>query len=146
MSASVDARTQLEVLGRTECISLLGRSSLGRLAVVCEGSPLVFPVNFTLDGEAIVFRTDVGTKLHGARTGRVAFECDGVDSVYHTGWSVVATGRAEEVCNRAEIARLERLPLGTWCPGPKSTWLRIRPTTLTGRRIPPHSGSRTEGT
>ena len=74
MSASVDARTQLEVLGRTECISLLGRSSLGRLAVVCEGLPLVFPVNFTLDGEAIVFRTDAGTKLHGARTGRGALE------------------------------------------------------------------------
>src|SRR6476659_864500 len=99
MTASVDARTQLEVLGRNECVSLLGRSSLGRLAVVCEGAPLVFPVNFTLDGETIVFRTDAGTKLYGARAGRVAFECDGIDSVYHTGWSVVATGRAEEVRN-----------------------------------------------
>ena len=146
MTARMDARTGLEVLDRAECFTLLRRSSLGRLAVVCDGLPLVFPVNFTLDGEAIVMRTDPGTKLHGARNGPVAFECDGIDSVYHTGWSVMATGRAEDVRNEAEIARLARLPLGLWCGGPKSTWLRIRPTTVTGRRIPPHGHPRTEGT
>ena len=110
-----------------------------------DGRPLVFPVNFALDGDAIVFRTDAGTKLHGARRGQVAFECDGVDSTYHTGWSVLATGNAEEVVNAAEVARLARLPLGPWCPGPKSTWLRLRPRMLTGRRIPPHGQTRTEG-
>jgi len=145
MTTEIDTRTGLEVLDRDECVALLGRSSLGRIAIIIGGRPLVFPVNFTLDGEAIVLRTDAGTKLYGARNGPVAFECDGTDPVYHTGWSVLATGNAEEVHNGAELAHLERLPLGSWCPGPKSTWLRIRPLMLTGRRIPPHGHARTEG-
>jgi hypothetical protein len=145
VTTEIDRRTGLEILDRDECIALLGRSSLGRLAVVADGRPLVFPVNFTLDGNSVVFRSDAGTKLYAARNGPVAFECDGVDSVYHTGWSVVATGNAEEVVNEAELARLARLPLGPWCPGPKSTWLRIRPRLLTGRRIPPRGDTRTEG-
>ena len=141
----IDPMSGLEVLDRAECLTLLGHSSLGRLAVVVDGMPLVFPVNFTLDRGAIVMRTDPGTKLYGARHGPVAFECDGVDIVYHTGWSVLATGTAEEVRNAAELAELARLPLGLWCPGPKATWLRIHPANLSGRRIPMHGHSRREG-
>ena len=103
-----------------------------------DGRPIVFPVNFTFDGSAVVLRTDEGTKLEGARRGLVAFECDDIDRTYHTGWSVLITGDAEEVHDPEEIARLERLPLGPWCEGPKPVWLRIRPHTITGRRIPPH--------
>jgi nitroimidazol reductase NimA-like FMN-containing flavoprotein (pyridoxamine 5'-phosphate oxidase superfamily) len=145
MTTEIDSRTGLEVLDWHECIALLGRGSLGRIAVVMDGRPLMFPVNFVLDGDAVVLRTEAGTKLYAARHGPVAFECDGIDTVYHTGWSVLATGFANEVCNEADVARLERLPLGPWCPGPKSTWLRIQPRTLTGRRIPPHGYPRSEG-
>jgi nitroimidazol reductase NimA-like FMN-containing flavoprotein (pyridoxamine 5'-phosphate oxidase superfamily) len=145
MTTDIDRRTGLEVLDRDECVALLERSSLTRIAVVIGEQPLVFPVNFTLDGDAVVFRTDPGTKLHAARNGPVSFECDGVDGVYHTGWSVLGTGRAEEVVNEAELERLARLPLGPWCPGHKSTWVRIRPRMLTGRRIPRHGQARTEG-
>jgi nitroimidazol reductase NimA-like FMN-containing flavoprotein (pyridoxamine 5'-phosphate oxidase superfamily) len=145
MTTEIDPRTGLEVLDRDACIALLGRSSLGRIAVVIGGRPLVFPVNFALDGDAVVFRSDAGTKVYAARNGPVAFECDGIDGVYHTGWSVLVTGTAEEIVNEAELARLAGLPLGLWCPGPKSTWLRIQPRTLTGRRIPPHGHARTEG-
>jgi uncharacterized protein len=142
MTVDVDPRTGLEVLDRDECIALLGRCDLGRLAVVVSGRPLVFPVNFTLHEGAIVMRVDEGTKLHAARNGPVAFECDGTDRVYHTGWSVLASGDAEEVTAAAEVVRFERLPLGTWSPGLKPIWLRIRPKTLTGRRIPPHGEAR----
>ena len=145
MTTEIDTRTGLEILDHDACIDLLRRSSLARIAVVIGGQPLMFPVNFTLDGDAVVFRTDEGTKLYAARNGPVAFECDGIDGVYHTGWSVLGTGEAEEIVNAAERARLARLPLGPWCPGPKSTWLRIRPRVLTGRRIPPHGYTRTEG-
>ena len=145
VTTEIDRRTGLEVLDWDECIALLGRSSLGRIAVVMDTRPLIFPVNFALDGDAVVLRTDFGTKLFAARNGPVAFECDGTEAVYHTGWSVLATGNAEEVRNEAEVARLERLPLGTWCPGPKPTWLRIRPRTLTGRRILPPGHTQTEG-
>jgi nitroimidazol reductase NimA-like FMN-containing flavoprotein (pyridoxamine 5'-phosphate oxidase superfamily) len=143
MTAEIDSRTGLEILDRDECEALLRRSTIGRVAIVSvHGWPLIFPVNFAMDGGAVIFRTDAGTTLYGARRGSIAFECDGIDMTYHTGWSVLATGEAEEVVNEAELARLARLPLGPWCPGPKSTWLRLRPQMLTGRRIPLH-GSRT---
>jgi uncharacterized protein len=142
MDSRIEARTGLEELDRDECLRLIARSPIGRLAVVLAGQPLVFPVNFTLDGDAVVLRTERGTKLHGARNGPVAFECDGVDGRYHTGWSVLVLGRAEEVTSRAETARLERLPLAPWCGVEKSVWLRVRPRSITGRRIPPHIGAR----
>ncbi len=144
MSTKIDRRTGLEELDRDECLRLAASASLGRLAVVVAGRPLVFPVNFAFDGDAIVLRTDAGTKLHGARNGPVAFECDGIDGLFHTGWSVLVLAVAEEVLDPVEIARLEQLPLGPWCPGPHSTWLRLRSETVTGRRIPPHGRTITE--
>jgi len=138
MGARIDRRTGLEELDRAECLELLAHAPLGRIGVVVGGRPIVLPVNFTLDGEAIVMRTDEGTKLYAARTSPVAFECDGIDVTYHTGWSVLVQGRAEEVRNAVDIARLDRLPLGPWCPGPKPTWLRVRSQSITGRRIPAH--------
>ena len=139
MTNRIDSRNGLEILDRGECIALLRRNSLGRLAVVAGDRPLVFPVNFAMSGDSIVLRTDDGTKLHFARGSHVAFECDGTDAVYHTGWSVLANGIAETVESPVEVAELEGLPLALWCAGPKPIWLRIRPTTLTGRRIPPHA-------
>jgi nitroimidazol reductase NimA-like FMN-containing flavoprotein (pyridoxamine 5'-phosphate oxidase superfamily) len=143
--AEIEERTGLELLDRHECLALLERCSLGRIAVVDDdGRPLIFPVNFALDRDSIVLRTDPGTKLRRAARHWVAFECDGVDSVYHTGWSVLASGVAEEVHSAGEIADLARLPLALWSPRPKSTWVRIRPRVLTGRRIPPHGRPRAE--
>jgi hypothetical protein len=138
----VDPRTGLEELDRDECLRLAQGCAIGRFVVVLDGHPLVFPVNFTLDGSAVVLRTDAGTKLHAAHESEVAFECDHTDRMYHTGWSVILTGHAEEVRDPAEIARLDRLPLGPWCAGPKPVWLRLRPHTITGRRIPPHGMGR----
>lgn len=142
MAPTINPRTHLHDLDRDECFALLEGSTLGRLAVVSDDRrPYVFPVNFTVANETIVFRTDVGTKLHLALGQWVAFECDGVDSVYHTGWSVLVSGIAEAVTSRAEIAELDGLPLALWCPGPKPTWVRVRAMGISGRRIPPHGSS-----
>ena len=144
MKTRIDRRTGLEELDRDECVELMSRAPVGRLGVVVAGRPLIFPVNFALDGNMVVLRTDAGTKLHGARNGPVAFECDGIDSTYHTGWSVIVQADAEEVLDPLEVVRLERLPLGPWCPGPKSAWLRLRARSITGRRIPPHGRTNVE--
>jgi hypothetical protein len=79
--AEFDGRTGLDILDWDECLALLGQCSLGRLAVVIDDQPLIFPVNFALDATAIVFRNDPGTKVYGARNKKVAFECDGTDPV-----------------------------------------------------------------
>lgn len=137
----LDPRTGLEVLSRDECLRLLATHGLGRLAVVVGGRPLVFPVNYALDGTSIVFRTDDGTKLHGAVPDHeVAFEIDDMDPLYHTGWSVLAVGIGREVADEAEIERLGHVHLGLWTPGPKSHWVRIHPHAITGRRIPIRHG------
>ena len=54
--------------------------------------PVIFPVNYVLDGDVVVFRSDPGTKLDGATLARVAFEIDHVDRDLKSGWSVVVQG------------------------------------------------------
>jgi uncharacterized protein len=123
-------------LTKSECFELLAREHLGRVAVVDELGPVVFPVNFVLDRHMVVLRTDAGTKLDAAiRGSRVAFEIDGTDTAAHTGWSVLVRGEAVEVTDPAELARLRKLPLDPWAPGAKTHYVRILPAALTGRRI-----------
>lgn len=114
---------------------MLARERLGRVAFMDDLGPVVMPVNFVLDRHAVVFRTDDGTKLDAAvRGSRVAFEIDGTDDAARTGWSVMIRGEAVEVTDQAELARLGRLPLHPWAPGPKAHYVRILPARLTGRR------------
>lgn len=136
MSVMYDRRTQLEVLDREECLNLLERTHIGRLAIVVDGRPVVFPVNYAMDGANVVFRTAPGTKLHGMRGHAVAFEIDGTDSRYHTGWSVLVAGIGEEEHDPHVLARYEMLPVRPWGGGPKSHWMRVHSRAITGRRIP----------
>ncbi len=132
----IDERTGLEYIARDECIRLLEGRRLGRVAVTVAGRPLVLPVNYAMDNGSIVFRTDSGTKFDAAVRGEfVAFEIDDADPEYHTGWSVLFTGVAEEILDRLELARAETLPLRPWAQGPKNHYLRITPVTISGRRI-----------
>jgi nitroimidazol reductase NimA-like FMN-containing flavoprotein (pyridoxamine 5'-phosphate oxidase superfamily) len=123
-------------LTKSECFELLAGERLGRVAVVDDQGPIVFPVNFVLDRHMVVFRTDEGTKLDAAcRGSRVAFEIDGTDEAARTGWSVLVRGEATEVTDPAELARLRKRRLSPWAPGAKSRYVRILPTKLAGRRI-----------
>jgi uncharacterized protein len=129
-------RARWQDLSKSECFKLLAREHLGRVAVVDDLGPVVFPVNFVLDHHMVVFRTDEGTKLDAAcRGSRVAFEIDGTDTAARTGWSVLVRGEAIEVTGPAELARLRKLPLDPWAPGAKTHYVRILPAVLTGRRI-----------
>jgi nitroimidazol reductase NimA-like FMN-containing flavoprotein (pyridoxamine 5'-phosphate oxidase superfamily) len=132
---TIEARTTLDVLDRDECLRLLARHHLGRLAVVVDDQPLVFPVNYALASHSIVFRTDPGTKLHAAHGHRVAFEIDGTDAQYHEGWSVLVVGTAREELEPTRLRDMARLPLGPWCPGATAHWMRIGTSAITGRRI-----------
>jgi len=137
MTMSQRAQTRLEPIGRSECLALLAEHHLGRLGVSIANQPVIFPVTYALDGQSIVFRTDPGTKLYGARDRRVAFEIDGIDDdpSHPSGWSVLVVGRAELVEKPSDQARLDTLDLGAWNPGPKQHWVRIRGGAITGRRL-----------
>jgi uncharacterized protein len=136
MTEGSAGQARWQELTKSECITLLSGQRLGRVAVVDDQGPAVFPVNFVLDRHMVVFRTDEGTKLDAAARGsRVAFEIDGTEEAARTGWSVLIRGEATEVTDPAELARLRRLPLSPWAPGPKTHYVRILPAKLTGRRI-----------
>ncbi|HTS95678.1 MAG TPA: pyridoxamine 5'-phosphate oxidase family protein [Streptosporangiaceae bacterium] len=133
-------------LTRSECFRLLAQEQVGRVAVIDDRGPVMFPVNFVFDRHMVVFRTDEGTKLDAAaRCGQVAFEIDGIDAAAHTGWSVVVRGEAVEVTDQQELARLRKLPLFPWAPGARGRYVRILPAKLTGRRISRPGGPSARG-
>ena len=127
----------LEMVGVLECWSLLETQSVGRLAVAIRNHPDIFPVNYLVDDETIIFRTNPGMKLAAAIAGEcVAFEVDEHDPESGVGWSVVVTGEAREVKRLDDLVRIEELPLTPAAPGHKNRWVRIHPLSVTGRRIP----------
>ena len=134
---NVDGSTRLEVIDRAECLRLLASDVVGRLAVVEGGSPLIFPINYVLDGETVVFRSAGGTKVDAARRASAAFEIDGIDRARRCGWSVVASGPLEEVTkfDGRTLERLRQLPVDPWADGTKDHWMRLRLDRLTGRRV-----------
>ena len=134
----VDGRTWLEHLSPKECWRLLSLSTVGRIGVLVDSAPEIYPVNHVVDGQTIVFRTDPGSKLRGLdRSPWVCFEADSLDLDGHTGWSVLVKGRAAEVTGAEEKRRVSQLPLEFWALGEKSHWIRITPTEVTGRQIHP---------
>jgi nitroimidazol reductase NimA-like FMN-containing flavoprotein (pyridoxamine 5'-phosphate oxidase superfamily) len=144
--AEID-RLGTEVIHRGECLRLLGGEELGRIGVSDHGSPLVLPVNYVLDGDAVVFRTGPGTKLQAAIRGPVAFEVDHIDRASRSGWSVVVRGFAEEVTTFSGPGvreRLESLTIQPWAPGEKACLVRITARSITGRRIRGRSSGRTD--
>lgn len=134
----VDSRSGLEVLSHDECVQLLAEHEVGRLVVVVHGAPHIVPVNYVFDGDAVVFRSDAGTKLDAAEGHPVAFEIDGFDTAARTGWSVVVHGRASEITewdHPAVTAARSRLAPTPWAGGEKRHWVRVEAETITGRRI-----------
>ncbi|HUF33338.1 MAG TPA: pyridoxamine 5'-phosphate oxidase family protein [Acidimicrobiales bacterium] len=132
-----DTHSGLEVIERDECLRLLASRQVGRLGVVDGRRPLIFPVNYVVAGEEIVFRTDPGTKLTAALRANVALQIDEVNEEERTGWSVLVSGRAEEIDSfRNEAVRaLLDLPVRPWSAGSKAHWVRIVTESVTGRRL-----------
>jgi nitroimidazol reductase NimA-like FMN-containing flavoprotein (pyridoxamine 5'-phosphate oxidase superfamily) len=121
-----------ETLTLDDCFRLLMTQSVGRLAVAMPGeAPLVVPVNYVLDGTVVVFRSDLGDKLALLREQPVAFQIDQIDYFHRTGWSVLVQGPAYE----ATHFEVEHLMLRPWAEGEKSHWVRVIPSSVTGRRL-----------
>jgi uncharacterized protein len=126
----------MEELAATECWRLLRTHEVGRLAVSISDHPDIFPINYVVDGDAIVFRTGAGTKLAAAVLGRgIAFEIDGYDPIAGDAWSVVVKGRARQIEHMIEYFEAEDLPLFPWHASPKPDIVRIEPDQVTGRRF-----------
>jgi nitroimidazol reductase NimA-like FMN-containing flavoprotein (pyridoxamine 5'-phosphate oxidase superfamily) len=124
----------LEILSPAECWDLLRRARIGRVAVTIGALPAIFPVNFTILHDRIVFLTGEGTKLRAAlQHAVVAFQVDDVDG--SSGWSVMAVGLVEEITDPDELRAAEHLDLRPLAGGDRSHYVTIRPEFLSGRRI-----------
>src|SRR4051812_14843166 len=101
-----------------QCWALLDTEVVGRLALIVDGHPEIFPVNFVLERRSIAFRSAGGTKLWGAMTSKpVAFEIDGYDAHEQEAWSVVARGAAEVIDSQDEKNAVDARFLEPWQPG-----------------------------
>jgi nitroimidazol reductase NimA-like FMN-containing flavoprotein (pyridoxamine 5'-phosphate oxidase superfamily) len=130
-------RAGLEILHLGDCFLRLESVPVGRIGFVSGGEVVILPVSFLVDGQDVVFRTGTGSKLSALEVGHyVGFEADSYDPATGTGWSVVVNGLAEIVDSGTEAARLDTLGLPSWGGGEAGrTWVRIRPTSITGRSI-----------
>jgi uncharacterized protein len=136
--AVIDSRTWLIHLSDTECWRLLDAHAVGRVGVLVDSAPEIYPVNYRTDGRSILFRTDPGSKLQGLeRSPSVCFEIDGLEPASRTGWSVLVKGRAHRLVDADEVRSAARHHLDYWSIGPKAIWVRIDPLEVTGRRLMP---------
>ncbi|MDE0802152.1 MAG: pyridoxamine 5'-phosphate oxidase family protein [Acidimicrobiales bacterium] len=129
-------RHGLEVLSVEECWALLAAAPIGRVALVDAGEPSVFPVTHAVEGHTIAFRSGSGTKLEAAAMNRpLAFEVDDWDAEQRSGWSVLAHGMGETVYEDEVLSSFES-GLEPWLDSAtRGTWIRIRVTDVSGRRI-----------
>ncbi|MET0838320.1 MAG: pyridoxamine 5'-phosphate oxidase family protein [Marmoricola sp.] len=120
-----------------ECRGLLAGGIFGRVAVCTPTGPQIFPVNYSVVGEAVVFRTSAyGVVATSDWDVPMAFEVDHVDYSDQRGWSVVVAGRGERVDDPDVLAQIKR----TWDPRPwaaglRPLYVRLGWTGLTGRRL-----------
>jgi hypothetical protein len=136
-AGAAQPEAELQDIPEAECLEILSHRSLGRIAIVVDGQPQIFPVNYAINGRIIAMRTAAGTKLSHAPGSKVAFEIDEHDPAAGVGWSVMVQGVAIDATDAFDdvswAARgVAPSPLA---PGAKPYRIAIEPTRITGRRF-----------
>ncbi|MEU4040832.1 pyridoxamine 5'-phosphate oxidase family protein [Streptomyces antibioticus] len=124
-------------LDRQECLRMLAKVPVGRVVYTRQALPAVLPINFSLDTDAsVLLCTSPGSDLVRAIDGVVvAFEADKFNAATRSGWSVVVTGRAGVVTDRAEHERLTQTGPTSWMPLRDVVFVRIESEMVTGREL-----------
>lgn len=130
----------LDVIPRDVCLELLRAHSVGRVAVIEAGYPMVVPVNYLVveveTQHFISIRTRPGNLID--RSGPpVAFEIDGIDSYHGTGFSVVVRGKLHHLIDLERRGWNGPLDPEPWIEHDRDAWLLIEPESITGRRLRP---------
>jgi uncharacterized protein len=132
---STEPKDLMVELDESACWAVLRTASVGRLAIVVNHRPEIFPINFVVDHATVVFRTAEGTKLDWGVGRDVAFEVDGYEPEVREAWSVVVKGVAREIKRMYEALEALELPLFPWHGSSKPHIVRIEPDAITGRRF-----------
>ena len=127
-----DSQEVVRRLDDGECWERLRSHELGRLVTHVGNVLDIFPVNYVVDGESLVFRTAEGSKLVELTVNdEVLFEVD--DYTAANAWSIVVRGRARRLETLEETDAAEELGLKPWIPTLKYNFVRITATSLSGR-------------
>jgi len=127
-------------LSRDECLARLAMTSIGRVAVTSQALPAVVPVNYSLVGNNIIVRTEVGGMVARGCDGTVvAFEIDDLAADGRTGWSVLVVGVAELLDGSPAIRAMEAGLVSAVGPG-RDQFIAITIARLTGRSVGPPQG------
>jgi nitroimidazol reductase NimA-like FMN-containing flavoprotein (pyridoxamine 5'-phosphate oxidase superfamily) len=125
---------EIEELSDLESWELLRRNELGRLAYHLLDEVDIVPINYTVDGDTLLFRTAEGSKLLGVvLNSNVALEVEEIGS--DVARTVVVRGRARQL-GEYEAHRVEQVALHNWVPGERYEVVEIRPTSVSGRVLP----------
>jgi uncharacterized protein len=132
-----EREAELDEIPETECLEILEQHSLGRIAVVIDGQPRIFPVNYGMSGRIVAFRTGSGSKLCNAPGSNVCFEIDGYDPPAGTGWSVMVLGQGIDATDSFDDVSWAARAAVPWpvAPGAKPFRIAIEPSKITGRRF-----------
>jgi nitroimidazol reductase NimA-like FMN-containing flavoprotein (pyridoxamine 5'-phosphate oxidase superfamily) len=119
-------------LSTSDCELLLASLDIGRIAVVDNGYPLIFPINYKMaafGGKLVIaIRTRPGNVID--LPGRaVCFEIDGLDASHDGGWSVLVRGVLVE--SPPDPDR-DSHPIDS---ADRDAWRIIVPTHVSGRRV-----------
>jgi hypothetical protein len=115
-----------------ECWERLHRHELGRLVTHVGDVLDIFPVNYVVDGEGVLFRTAQGSKLFELTVNdEVLFEVD--EYTETEAWSVVVRGHARALDTSEEVERADGMGLTPWIPTLKYTYVRVAADSVTGR-------------
>jgi len=131
------SRSEVDDLSREECERLLASQNLGRIAIIVDGRPQIFPVNYVLEDEVVVFRTSWGLKLERSPLTPVAFETDMVDTAAGEAWSVVLEGTAQDITEAIDTrsVSLRQLAVEPAAPGDRPYWMGVYVREMSGRRF-----------
>ncbi len=136
--ASAQKRRFLQELSPAECFDLLEPGGIGRVGLTDAEGVIILPVNYAVEGQAIIYRTAPDTLLALHVNTQVSFEVDHCDETLHEGWSVLVHGHAHEVTDEHQVKQLEDTArLKPWAPGARDVYVRLAPTEISGRRIQP---------
>ena len=127
----------VEVLAEDECRRLLGSRTLGRLALVVDGTPQIFPVNYAFAEGVVIIRSAPGLKLQHSPMTEVAFETDMEDAKAGIAWSVMVQGTAFDITDTLDTRyeRLRHMRVEPEAPGKHDHWMGVYVHRISGRRF-----------
>jgi hypothetical protein len=134
----MEAAVEFEELSSEVCRHLLASEEVGRLAFIGDdGCPIVFPVNYAVEGDLIVLRTDSESVVNAVLARPVAFEVEHLAPAYRGGWSVLVRGVGRDLggVDRNDVVEERHGSVRPWAPGSKHHRLGLEIDQVSGRRI-----------